>query len=101
LPVRLWRQFWLGGDDAYQNLIIADAEGIQAISTARRERFEDNAAQAWLIRLNLRRLSGTIYVAWYRLFANDGQQHPLLQAPNSTSGHSKWPRTAWSSQRLR
>jgi hypothetical protein len=37
-PVPLWRQFWLGGDDAYENLIVAGAEGIQAISTSRKER---------------------------------------------------------------
>jgi hypothetical protein len=44
-PVRLWRQFWLDGYDAYENLIVADA-GIQAVSTARKERLGDNAAQA-------------------------------------------------------
>jgi hypothetical protein len=77
-PVRLWQQFWLGGDDAYENLIVAGAEGMKAISTARRERFEDNAAQACefdsngqptpTFRYNLCR-------SWQLVFANDGQQH--------------------------
>jgi len=61
-PVRLWRQFWLGGDDAFKNLIFADAEGIQAIGTARKETMQHRHGE-FDSNLNLSRLSGTIYVA--------------------------------------
>jgi len=63
--VPLWRQFWLGGDDAYKNLIVAGAR-IQVISAALKERLEDNGSTGTVNstpRLNLRRLSRTFYVA--------------------------------------
>ena len=73
-PVRLWRQFWLGGDDAFKNLIFADAEGIQAIGTARKLKtmqhrhgeFDSRLEPKPTFRNNLCRI-------WRLGFANDGQ----------------------------